>query len=461
MTRGIVVHRGNVLLIAGFVLAALNLRPALAGVSPLLPAIMRDLGLSPAGGGAITTVMVACLGLLAPAAPALATRIGLDRTLLAGLLVLAAGVALRSADGVPTLYFGAALAGTAIAVMNVVMPGLVKQHFPDRVGLFTGLYVSVMVGGAATASAAMVPLAGQTGWRAAAGSAALLALLAAALWWVALTRAAPLPAPRSRGETARGETAQGETARGETARGETARGGTARGKAARPEVSPAEAARSPAGPEQPSSPEAQETRRSRPGNPGHRPYATLLRAPATWSVMAFMGLQSLTFYVLLAWLPTVFQAAGLPADEAGYLLGLTNLVQIPAALVVPLHAGRARSQAPHVAVAALLTIGGYLGVLLAPTTTPWLWMIVLGLGQGASIALALLIITLRAPDPSSVTALSAVAQSSGYLLAAIGPLAFGLLHELSGGWTAPLLAGLGACALQLVSGMLAARPARM
>ncbi|MEV4455594.1 MFS transporter [Microbispora sp. NPDC049633] len=430
MTRRIVVHRGNALLIAGFVLAALNLRPALAGVSPLLPAIMRDLGLSPAAGGAITTVMVACLGLLAPVAPALATRIGLDRTLLAGLLVLAAGVALRSADGVPALYSGAALAGTAIAVMNVVMPGLVKQHFPGRVGLFTGLYVSVMVSGAAAASAAMVPLAGQTGWRAAAGSAALLALLAAALWWIALTRAAPFPAPR------------------------------ARRKAARPEVPPAGAARSVAGPEQPSSPEARGARRSRPGDPGHRPYAALLRAPATWPVMAFMGLQSLTFYVLLAWLPTVFQAAGLPADEAGYLLGLTNLMQIAAALVVPLHAGRARSQAPHVVVAVLLTVGGYLGVLLAPTTTPWLWMIVLGLGQGASIALALLIITLRAPDPASVTALSAVAQSSGYLLAAIGPLAFGLLHELSGGWTVPLLAGLGACGLQLVSGMLAARPAR-
>ncbi|MBX6386937.1 MAG: MFS transporter, partial [Microbispora sp.] len=186
--RGIAALRGNVLLIVGFVLAAFNLRPALAGVSPLLPAIMRDLGLSPAGGGAITTVMVACLGLLAPVAPALAGRFGLDRTLLAGLLVLAAGVALRSVDGVPALYCGAALAGTAIAVMNVVMPGLVKQHFPGRVGLFTGLYVSVMVGGAATASAVMVPLAGRVGWRAAAGSAALLALLAAAVWWATLAR---------------------------------------------------------------------------------------------------------------------------------------------------------------------------------------------------------------------------------------------------------------------------------
>ncbi|MEV1205756.1 MFS transporter [Microbispora rosea] len=250
--REIVVRRGDALLIAGFVLAALNLRPALAGVSPLLPAIMRDLGLSPAGGGAITTVMVACLGLLAPVAPALAARIGLDRTLLAGLLVLAAGVALRSADGVPALYCGAALAGTAIAVMNVVMPGLVKQHFPDRVGLFTGLYVSVMVSGAAAASAAMVPLAGQTGWRAAAGAPALLALLAAALWRAALTKAAPPRPPRTRTKAAPPPEPR------------------ARTKAAQPEVPPAETARAAAGAQQLASPAPSSPEPPPPRPPGRR-----------------------------------------------------------------------------------------------------------------------------------------------------------------------------------------------
>ncbi|WP_405086691.1 MFS transporter [Microbispora sp. NBC_01389] len=392
--RRIVGYRGDALLIAGFVLAALNLRPALAGVSPVLPAIMRDLGLSPAGGGAVTTVMVGCLGLLAPVAPVLATRIGLDRTLLAGLLVLAAGVALRSADGVSALYGGAALAGAAIAVMNVVMPGLVKRHFPSRIGLFTGLYVSVMVGGAAAASAVMVPLTERLGWRTAVGTVAPLALLASALWAVVAVRPGAGAARRTPGSRA-----------------------------------------------------------------GGRPYLALLRARATWLVAAFMGMQSLTFYVMLAWLPTIFQEAGLPAGQAGYLLGLTNLVQIPAALLVPLHAGRARSQVPHVVAAMLLVIAGYAGVLLAPTTAPWLWMVVLGLGQGAAIALALLVITVRAPDPASVTALSAVAQTGGYLLAALGPFAFGVLHEVSGGWTVPLLAGLGVCVVQLAAGVLAARPA--
>ncbi|MDH2427542.1 MFS transporter [Sphaerisporangium sp. TRM90804] len=375
-----------VLLLAGLVLASLNLRPALAGVSPLLGDIMRDLSLTPAAGGAITTVMVVCLGVAAPLAPAMVSRIGVDQTLLAALVVLAAGVGLRGAGGVVALYAGSAVAGTAIATMNVIMPAVVKRHFPGRVGVLTGVYVSGLVTGAAGASALMVPLAEEYGWRAASASVAAPALAAAVLW------APQAFAPRHR-ET----------------------GG------------------------------------------GRRPYATLLRRRVTWYVMGFMGVQSMTFYVMLAWLPTIFRDAGLPADQAGYLLALTNLAQIAATLTVPVHAGRAPSQAPHVAVAAVLTAVGYLGVLLAPATAPWLWMVVLGLGQGASIALALLIITLRAPDPASVTALSAVAQSSGYVLAALGPLAAGLLHQLSGGWTVPLAAGLGACVVQLALGLPAGR----
>lgn len=383
----------GILLVAGFVLASLNLRPALAGVSPLLAEIMNDLGLGPAAGGAITTSMVVCLGLLAPVAPALATRLGLDRTLLIGLLILAAGALLRGAGsgagGVVALYVGSVVAGTAVAIMNVVMPGVVKKHFPDRIGLFTGIYVSGMVAGAASASALMVPLEEGYGWRVAAGSVAVPALVAALLW-----------APQAF------------------------------------------------------------TRYDRGGAGGRRPYAMLLRRRVTWFVMIFMGLQSLTYFIMLAWLPTIFRDAGLPAGQGGNLLALTHLTQIVATLTVPLHAGRARSQVPHITVAGALTVAGYLGVLLAPATVPWLWMIVLGLGQGSSIALALLIITLRAPDPVSVTALSAVAQSSGYLLAALGPFLVGLLHQRSGGWTVPLVAGMLACGVQLLFGVLAGRPDR-
>ncbi|HEX4818016.1 MAG TPA: MFS transporter [Nonomuraea sp.] len=381
----------SVVLVAGFLMAALNLRPAIAGVSPLLDEIMDDVGLTPAGGGAITTVMVVCLGVCAPVAPLLARRVGLDRTLLLGLLVIAAGVALRGLDGALVLYLGSALAATAIAVMNVAMPGVVKQHFPARVNLLTGVYVSAVVAGAATASAAVIPLQQATGygWRGISALLAVPALLAALLWLPQALAGQPRP---------------------------------------------------------PNAP---------------RPYATVLRSRVTWYVTAHMGLQSLTFYVVLAWLPTIFLDHGLPAEQAGYLLSLTNLVQVAASLAVPVLAGRRESQVPYVVGAALLTVAGYLGLLLAPTTVPWLWMIVLGLGQGAAFALALLIIALRPADPATVTALSAVAQTAGYVIAAFGPLLFGYLREVSGGWSVPLMAVLGVLVAQLVAGWFAGRPATL
>ncbi|MER6947167.1 MFS transporter [Nonomuraea sp. NPDC000554] len=379
----------SALLVAGFVLAALNLRPAIAGVSPLLDEIMKDAGLTPAAGGAITTVMVVCLGVFGPLAPLLARRVGLDRTLLAGLLVVALGVVLRALDGAPALYAGSAIAATAIAVMNVAMPGIVKQHFPSRVNLMTGVYSSAVVAGAATASALVIPLERVTGygWR---GMSALMAVpaLAAALLWL---------------------------------------------------------------------PQALGKQDGRPNGP--RPFGAVLRSRVTWYVTALMGLQSFTFYVMLAWLPTIFLDAGLPADQAGYLLSLTNLVQVGATLAVPVLAGRRASQVPYVMGAGALTVAGYLGVLLAPASAPWLWMVVLGVGQGASFALALLLIALRAPDPASVTALSAVAQSVGYVVAALGPLLFGLLRQVSGGWTVPLAAGMAVLGAQLVAGWFAGRPA--
>ncbi|MFI7448930.1 CynX/NimT family MFS transporter [Nonomuraea sp. NPDC049714] len=382
----------SALLMAGFVLAALNLRPAIAGLSPLLDEIMRDVGLTPGAGGAITTVMIVCLGVFGPLAPLLARRIGLDRTLLLGLLVLAAGIALRSLDGPLMLYAGAAVAATAIAVMNVIMPGVVKQHFPARVNLMTGVYVSAIVGGAAIASGALIPMERLTGldWR---GVSALLAVpaLAAALLWL---------------------------------------------------------------------PQAFR-RHTSPPRDGPSAFGLLLRSRVTWYVTAFMGLQSFTFYVMLAWLPTIFLEAGIPAEQAGYLLSVTTVVQVGATLVVPILAGRRRSQVSYVYLSSVLTAAGYLGVLLAPATLPWLWMIVLGIGQGASFALALLIIALRPANPGLVTALSAMAQSVGYLLAALGPVLFGLLREVSGGWWAPLAFGVVVVGVQTVAGWFAGRPATL
>jgi MFS transporter, CP family, cyanate transporter len=196
-----------------------------------------------------------------------------------------------------------------------------------------------------------------------------------------------------------------------------------------------------------------------PAAPGQRPpgVLTLSRHPLAWQVMAYMGLQSLTYYAALSWLPILFRDRGAGAVNAGTLLALMNLGNAVTALALPVLAHRVRDQRLLVAGTAVLTAAGLAGVLVAPLGTAAAWALALGLGQGASLGLAVYFFTARSPDPPTAASLSAFAQSGGYLIAAAGPLAIGFLHSATGGWTVPVAALLLLTGCQLAAGWLAGR----
>jgi CP family cyanate transporter-like MFS transporter len=175
-----------------------------------------------------------------------------------------------------------------------------------------------------------------------------------------------------------------------------------------------------------------------------------------WAVTAFMGLQSLGFYVVVTWLPQVFQDSGAGAAEAGWLLFLFQAVAVSTSLVVPAVLRRTRDQRAPAAVGSGILLAGYLGLLVAPGWAV-LWSVVLGAGGGACLVLALAFLGLRAQDAAVAGALSAMAQSIGYLLAAAGPVIFGLLHTVSAGWHAPIVLMCVAAAAQTVVAMVAGR----
>jgi len=187
------------------------------------------------------------------------------------------------------------------------------------------------------------------------------------------------------------------------------------------------------------------------------PARSLLRDALAWQVTVFFGLQALTFYALLAWLPTIYRGYGYSAAEAGFLLSLSGLVQIPIALVLPTLLTRAANQIPHIVVATTVFAAGVAGVLLAPTTAPYLWMVLLGVGSGACFATGLTLFVLRTDRPSDTARLSAMAQSIGYVITAFGPLLAGVLFDLTGSWTIPLLLLLLLMVPQLWTGILAGR----
>ena len=172
------------LLLLGLVLVALNLRPALSSMAPLLGDVSRSLGLSGSQAGLLTTLPVLCLGLFAPLAPALARRFGSERVILGILLCLAGGIALRSAFGSVGLFVGSLIAGASIGVIGVLLPGIVKRDFPAHAGLLMGIYTMALCLGAALAAGATVPLSHAFGdnWALGLGFWLVPALVAALFW---------------------------------------------------------------------------------------------------------------------------------------------------------------------------------------------------------------------------------------------------------------------------------------
>jgi CP family cyanate transporter-like MFS transporter len=174
---------GVLLLGAALVLIAFNLRTPVTSVGPVLPDALRAVGLSTAGASVLTMLPSLCFGIFSPVAPRLSRFLGMERAVLAALVLLVAGTALRGAGGSVGLFAGQILGCAGIGVINVLLPSLVKRDFPRQVAPITGLYVMAMSVGAALAAGATVPLETLLGsWAAALSVWALPALIATVVW---------------------------------------------------------------------------------------------------------------------------------------------------------------------------------------------------------------------------------------------------------------------------------------
>ncbi|MFI6348048.1 CynX/NimT family MFS transporter [Streptomyces sp. NPDC050560] len=170
--------------VAGIVLLALNLRPALVAVSPLTPVIGRDAGLSSAAISLLTSLPLLCFGLLAPVSPRLGRRLGMERALLVAMVLVVAGTLVRLLPNMVALFGGTVVIGAGIAIGNVLLPGLIKRDFPHRVGPMMGVYSMTLFAGAAAAAGFTVPLQHLSGlgWRAILTCWGALAVLALVVW---------------------------------------------------------------------------------------------------------------------------------------------------------------------------------------------------------------------------------------------------------------------------------------
>lgn len=190
---------------------------------------------------------------------------------------------------------------------------------------------------------------------------------------------------------------------------------------------------------------------------GAAPATSVMRDPLAWQVTLFFGLQSLSFYAVLAWLPSIYRDAGFSAASAGLLLSVSAVVQAPISLITPRLAAHGRDQRWLAAAACSLVAVGLLGVLFAATAAPYLWVAILGAGHGAGFAPALLFTVLRAPTSTDTAWLSAMAQTVGYVIAATGPFLVGALRAATETWTASLSLLLVLLVPQVLTGLGAGR----
>ncbi|NIK71645.1 MFS transporter [Paenibacillus sp. BK720] len=181
------------------------------------------------------------------------------------------------------------------------------------------------------------------------------------------------------------------------------------------------------------------------------------RSSLAWQVTLFMGLQSFIFYNLVAWLPEILNSRGMTNDTAGWMLSLIQFSMLPFTFVIPIIASRMKSQRVLVVITTVLYLVGIGGLLLDGNGLVPLWSVLIGVAGAGSFSLAMLFFTLRTRTSHAAAQLSGMAQSVGYLLAAIGPLVFGMIHDMTHRWTVSIGMLIAASLLIFIFGMGAAR----
>lgn len=379
------------------VVFGLSLRLLFGSTSALTSDIAEFYSANSTSMALLTTGPVICLGVFAATARYFVRRVPVTHVLVVCLSLVAVGTAVRAVPSWPILVVGTLVAAAGIAVANVLGPVFVRLVVrewslserprgrewsstgePDaaagrRLGLLTGVLTAVISASAGVASGVSVPLAEALdgGWRIVLG-----------LWSIPVVLAAGCMAIFGR---------------------TLSRGLSVAGSATVPDDA-------------------------------HRSRTGVLTSPVAWSLTAFMGLQSLMAYSMIAWLPTIFRDRGVDARDAGLLLTALSVSSVLTALTVPSLATRLGNQSALAVAVTLPTCVGLLGIVSSADSWALVWAVLLGLGQGGQLSLAMTLMNLRASNARDAASLSSMAQTVGYVLAAAGPLVCGAVHSATQRW---------------------------
>lgn len=377
------------LILTAIVALSLNLRPGAVSFGPILHEVRDGLGMSNAVAGVVTTLPVLCFAGFGAIAPRLARALGIHRVITVAIAVSALGLAVRAEARSIIVFLVATIVGlSGMAAANVLLPALVRTHFPNHIGLVTGIYTTAIAVGLTGGSVLTVPAADAGGsWRWGLLVWALCAAVALAPWFGLL----------------------------------------------REDV--------------------------RPDDSGGGPLSSrdLAHSRLAWLMALYFGTQSLQAYCVFGWLAQIYRDAGFSAGEAGLLLGVAMAVGIPLSFAISDATARMANPRSLVVLLVGCYVVAYAGLIWWPTGGAYAWAVLIGIGAG-QFPLVLALIGLRARTQESTAALSGFSQSVGYLIAAVGPVGMGVLHDATGSWTVPIIAVATILVPQLVTGVLVCRP---
>ena len=358
----------SILIILGVIFLSLILRTPITSVGAILGPLKSKLDINNTVAGFITTIPLIAFAIFSPMVAKLSNKAGLEKTLLLAVITISIGLALRFYINTYVFFLTTFIIGVGITVGNVLLPGLVKKYYPEKLGLMTGFYAVVMNVGAAFAAGISYPILSTN-----IGGEKFSIGLAVNIWLVIAVINIFVYTAMSKNSS------------------------------------------------------VSEVKDSHEKVHGYFKYSKM------WTIMLSMGLQSALFYCSVSWFSEIMISKGFTPETAGLLLSISQFAQFPSTFIVPILADKLHNK---LIIPVVITIG-YLVSLVGMLYTSGNFVIMLtfiiifALAGGGSFSYVMYLFSVKSRNESEAADISGLAQSGGYLLAAIFPPLLGYIRDIS------------------------------
>ncbi|WP_426427560.1 CynX/NimT family MFS transporter [Staphylococcus equorum] len=363
--------------IIAIVFIASTLRAPLTSVGPVIEEIKQVMEIDNSVAGILTTIPLIIFAIVSPLVSKVTSRLTMSHTIFYSTILLIVALFLRIAGDFNLFIIGTLLLGIAIAFGNVVLPSYVKWYFPMQIGLATGIYSGTMNFTAGLGGGVSFPLSEIS---------PIGFRLSLSFWIIFGVIALLLWIPKAR-TGAKLEQATADQSKLETSK-----------------------------------------------------KVNIVKSKLAWMVALTMGFQSMVFYTMVAWVPSILIDRGLEPTTAGYLLMLNQFSQVPMTFIFPIVASKLKDQRILVVIITILFLIGFSLFFTQSLVLLIVGIVIAGLAMGACFSLCMTFFSIRANTSEGSISLSGFGQSVGYLIAAIGPFLIGYLYDATGSWNSGVVA---------------------